>query len=119
VLEIYRKKFKRRTPPILYPEGPGRREVCSKTPLGQREYRSRTETMEIRQNFKCAICVRVFLIMTFDHQGGRGHNGSIRDDRILDEKGNWKNAALCIDCNKFKASKRYRWIGGEYLPIAV
>lgn len=73
--------------------------------------------MELRQGFKCAICNRMFLIMQFDHQDGRGQNASIRDDRILDEKGRWRNAALCPNCNTFKASKRYAWTNGNYLPV--
>lgn len=87
------------------------------TAEGRRTYKARTEAMEIRQDFKCAICKRVFLVMTFDHQDGRGANAKHRDDRLLDDKGEWKNAALCVDCNGFKGSRRYKWIGGEYLPV--
>ena len=74
--------------------------------------------MEVRQGFQCALCTRIAgSVMTFDHQAGRGHGGGHRDDRIVDEQGNWINAALCMSCNGKKASKRYHWKNGQYLPI--
>lgn len=118
MLAIYKRQFRRFKPVVEFPEGLHGRQVCNRgTKSGRQEYKRRTEKMEIRQDFKCAICKRFFLVMTFDHQDGRGSNGSHRDDRVLDEKGEWKNAALCEPCNKWKASRRYRWIGGEYLPV--
>jgi hypothetical protein len=55
--------------------------------------------------------------MEFDHQAGRGSGGGNRDDRILDENGNWMNAALCTKCNTKKGSKRYEWRGRRYLKV--
>lgn len=45
-------------------------------------------------------------------------NGSNRDDRIVDEDGNWINAALDHDCNIRNGSRRYAWINELYLPIS-
>jgi len=117
VLAIYKKQFKRSKPPVEFPEGLHGRQVCTATKGGRREYQRRREQMEIRQNFKCAICGRIFLVMTFDHEVGRGYGGSYRDDRIVDANGNWINAALCETCNTFKASRRYSWVNGEYQPL--
>ena len=80
-------------------------------------YRTRTYEMEVRQGFKCAICTRISgSSMQFDHQDGRGHGGGNRDDRIVDDQGNWLNAALCAACNTLKGSKRYHWKNGAYIP---
>lgn len=96
----------------------GRQVLNLDTAAGLREYKYRLEEMAARQENKCAICLRIFLIRPeFDHQDGRGMNGANRDDRIVDEHGNWINAALCHECNTNKASKRYAWIDELYLPI--
>jgi hypothetical protein len=111
VLDCYR--YKRKQQPAFITRG--KKEICTKSEAGKREYKARTEELERRQDFKCAICQRVFLVMTFDHEAGRG--AGKRDDRVLDEKGKWMNAALCMSCNGFKGSRRYRWIEGQYVPV--
>lgn len=95
----------------------GPREVFDlKTKEGLRMYRSNLYEMEVRQGFQCAICQRIAgSMMQFDHQDGRGSNGGHRDDRIVDEEGDWINAALCANCNSLKGSKRYHWLNGKYV----
>jgi hypothetical protein len=107
LLDIYKKQFKRKTPPIEYPEGPGGREVCSKTPLGQREYRSRTETMWHRQKGICSICLNPMRIdeATYEHEDGRGMGGGHRDDRVVID-GKQHNSACHGLCNVKKGSVR-------------
>lgn len=90
------------------------REVCQPTAAGRREYKSRTDAMQKRQGGRCALCPW-YLGMTFDHQDGRGSGGGHRDDRI-EIDGKWHNAALCIQCNGLKGSRRYHWIDGIYIP---
>lgn len=99
----------------IYPDG---REVCQDNAEGKRKYSQATEKMSIRQWEVCAICGLPFapwLQPTFDHQDGRGMNGSIRDDRIW-INGDWHNAALCVPCQGIKGSKRYHWQDGKYVP---
>lgn len=118
MLAIYRKRLRRKTPAVMYPEGVGGREVCSPTAAGRKEYKRRTEDLERRQKHRCAICLLVFMRMQLDHQDGRGHGGGHRDDRIV-INGEWHNAALCDFCNKNKASRRYRWKNGKYVPVVM
>jgi hypothetical protein len=96
---------------VEYPEGEGKREVCTKSTAGVREYRNRTREMWERQMGRCAICLLPMRIeaATFDHANGRGLSGSKRDDRILVD-GKWQNAALCWDCNMRKASRRIPYL---------
>jgi hypothetical protein len=116
MLAIY--KSRRRTvPAVSYPEGKGQREVCAPNVSGKKEYDRRRNELEKRQRNKCAICRYFNLNMEFDHQAGRGANGGHRDDRIVDEKGEWMNAALCTKCNQQKGSRRYRWIDGKYRQV--
>lgn len=117
MLELYKKRLHRKPPPVMYPEGPNGRQVCSPNAAGKREYERLREVMELRQNFTCPICKLLFLRMEFDHEAGRGANGKHRDDRIYHKDGSWRNAALCSTCNTKKASKRYRWQNGKYLPL--
>ena len=58
------------------------REICQKTPAGQREYRYRTTEMWVRDAYLCWLCFRPIVLdeLTFDHRDGRG--GGKRDDRI-------------------------------------
>jgi hypothetical protein len=101
-----------------YPDG---RQVCQlKTAAGLREYKKRLEDMRVRQEFKCAMCIGYLHMLRparFDHEDGRGMNGSHRCDKILHEDGRWKNAALCDGCNSRKGSKRYMWENGAYIPV--
>lgn len=92
-----------------YPDG---REVCIKG-----EYLYRLRMMASRQHDRCAICERILVSMVFDHEAGRGMGGGHRDDRIEKPDGTWQNAALCYRCNSLKASKRYAWKHGVYLPV--
>lgn len=92
-----------------YPEG---RECCTDTAAGKREYYRRTREMAARQDEICAICLQFMVVPTFEHQDGRGFNGSHRDDRI-EIDGAWHNAALCFTCQG-KGSKRYQWIEGIF-----
>lgn len=94
------------------------REVCDITAAGRRAYVRRTGEMADRQNSLCAICRRFMVRPTFDHQGGRGHGGSKRDDRI-EIDGHWHNAALCYKDNHQKGSRTYEWRDGLYLPIGA
>jgi hypothetical protein len=55
--------------------------------------------------------------MEFDHEAGRGANGKHRDDRIYHKDGSWRNAALCSNCNTWKASRRFKWIEGKYQEV--
>lgn len=114
MLDIYRRQ-RPQTVMWILPDG---REVCNlQTAEGGRIYKRRTYEMEVRQGFRCAICERTAgSSMEFDHQDGRGMNGSNRDDRIVDENGKWLNAALCHDCNTIKGSKRYYWLNRKYVP---
>jgi hypothetical protein len=107
LLEIYRKQFKRKTPDVDEPEGPGGRQVCAYTAGGKREYRSRTETMWQRQLGYCTICLKPMRIeeATYEHSEGRGMGGGHRDDRI-EVKGVWQNAAVHGMCNVLKGSVR-------------
>lgn len=93
----------------------GGREVCSKTPRGRAEYARRVSEMADRQGNLCAIFQRYMTAPTFDHQDGRGFNGSIRND-ALEIDGKWNNAAVCYGCNAEKASRRFEWREGFYLP---
>lgn len=85
------------------------------TKEGLREYRSRTWEMSDRQKELCAICGYWMLRPTFDHEAGRG--AGKRDDRIVDDGGNWINAAVHEHCNCLKGSKRYKWVNGVYKPV--
>jgi 5-methylcytosine-specific restriction endonuclease McrA len=92
---------------IHYPEGAGKREVCTKTAAGRREYRKRVELMWERQDGLCALCVRPLRLeqATFDHERPRGHGGGFRDDRI-EIDGQPINAAVHGLCNLDRGSKR-------------
>lgn len=116
MLQCYKKR-RAKSPPVAYPEGIGGREVCSPTAAGVREYNRRRDELHARQKNKCAICGNWNLSMEFDHQAGRGANGGHRDDRVVDENGNWMNAALCTRCNTKKGSKRYEWRNKRYLKV--
>lgn len=91
---------------VSYPEGPGKREVCLKTPLGRREYKRRVELMWDRQACLCALCGKYLRLdeATFDHQDGRGMGGARRDDRI-EVNGIPLNAAVHGLCNTQKGSR--------------
>lgn len=107
MLPCYRKQFKRKTPPIEYPEGPNGRQVCTKTAEGTREYRGRTEQMCERQQGLCSICGLPMRQdeATFEHQDGRGHGGGHRDDRIEIDGQPYNSAAHGL-CNVKKGSVR-------------
>jgi hypothetical protein len=79
------------------------------------EYDRRRDVMIERQLGRCGICLKMKPLQ-FDHALGRGHGGGHRDDRIWEEDGSPKNAALCHNCNLQKGSKRYAWIHGVYQP---
>lgn len=91
---------------VSYPEGPGGREVCAKTPKGRREYKRRVEAMWERQECRCALCGKYLRLdeATFDHQDGRGMGGARRDDRI-EVNGVPLNAAVHGLCNAQKGSR--------------
>ena len=108
MLDIYKKQFKRKPEPILYPEGIGGREVCNfKSAMGRREYFRRTAEMALRQKGKCSICGRPMKIddCTYEHEDGRGHGGGHRDDRI-EVDGKPYNSAAHYFCNLKKGSIR-------------
>jgi len=97
----------------------GGREVCQGNAAGKREYLARTVEMWERQKGLCAICGNWIELRfaEFDHQNGRGLNGAHRDDRTV-VGGNWHNAAVHHVCNIAKASKRYHWLEGKYVPVS-
>lgn len=99
---------------MTYPDG---REVCQDTMAGRREYRSRTRQMLMRQRGVDAITGEPMDTWeaTFDHEAGRGHGGGHRDDRIGSDD-DWHNAALSEASNSKKGSRRYKWVGGKYIP---
>lgn len=98
---------------MTYPDG---REVCQKkSSVGRREYARRRLIMEHRQGHVDPISNEWLTDPTFDHQDGRGSGGSRRDDRIKID-GIWHNAALNMDTNTRKGSKRYHWRDGKYVP---
>lgn len=100
---------------MTYPDG--REECMMKTLAGRMEYDRRRNAMAVRQLFKSAIGGADLRIWgaQFDHQNGRGANGSNRDDRI-EVDGEWFNAALTPNDNMAKGSKRYHWQNGLYVP---
>ena len=98
---------------------PGGRQVCDQhIKAGKQEYWTRLLKMMVRQNMRCAVCDcgLNYIWGEFDHEAGRGSGGGHRDDRI-EVDGLWQNAALCPQCNTFKASKRYQWKDGLYVPV--
>jgi hypothetical protein len=67
---------------IVYPDG---REVCTNTPKGQTEYRSRRSRMYRRDKGICVHCKLKIIpacAATWEHLKGRGMGGAKRDDRI-------------------------------------
>ncbi len=91
---------RKREPVKVYSDG---REVLNtKTAAGRLEYQHRTFLMAERQNHLCGLC-GLFMgdDRTFDHQHGRGMNGSRRDDRI-EVNGKRFNAAVHGFCNAEK-----------------
>lgn len=109
-------KPRRREPVRVYPDG---REVCDRmTKEGRKIYRFRTLEMRSRQGNRCPLCPYLLFEMdaTFDHQEGRGMDGSTRDDRIECE-GEWINAAVHYSCNGRKGSRRFHWVDGRYVPV--
>lgn len=91
---------------------PDRRQVCQDNAPGRKEYAKRIEAMVQRQNFRCGCsltCTKRITLATatFGHEGLRGAGGSTRDDRIVDENGEWMNAAETWECNSAKGSKRF------------
>lgn len=97
--------------PVLYPEGPGGRQVCTRGAAGVREYRKRVEIMFERQMGRCALCLKPMRLelATFDHANGRGLSGAWRDDRV-EVNGVWQNAAVCWPCNSAKGSRRIPYL---------
>lgn len=101
---------------MTYPDG---REVCQmNTAAGKREYKERTRKMCIRQGFLDAITGQHMHTWeaTFDHQAGR--TVGKRDDRIIVD-GEWHNAALGLQSNMQKGSRRYHWQDGKYVPVSA
>ena len=99
-----------------YPDG---REVCTETAAGKREYKARITEMWLRQEGVCPITGKWVdqNVAQFDHEAGRGSNGGHRDDRTLNDDGEWQNAAVSPEGNSIKGSKRYQWVDGKYLPV--
>ncbi len=82
----------------------GGREVCQDNALGRREYARRVQEMVQRQNFRCGLCNRRLSVFgaTFDHNPRRKLGAAFRDDRIVDEKGEWLSCAAHWICNGLK-----------------
>lgn len=83
---------------VCMPDG---REICQPNALGRRLYAKRIQEMVQRQNFRCVLCNRRLAISeaTFEHMRRRGMHAFKRDDRIVDEEGNWINGAAHWVCN--------------------
>lgn len=94
------------------------RQVCLETAAGKREYKGRTEEMVVRQSHICPLCNLYLLLIdaTFEHEAGRGAGGGHRDDRLLHDDGNWRNAAVHCACNNAKGSQRFHWVGFAFIP---
>lgn len=108
--KLQQAETRERQEPIIWR---GDRMICNQdTAEGRRKYDHLRECLWRRQKGVCLICrIRMVLIAsTFDHEHGRGFGGSNRDDRIYVRDANgrlkWQNAALCVDCNTKKGSKR-------------
>lgn len=86
---------------IRYLDG---REVCQPNALGDRLYTKRVRDMVQRQNYRCCLCSELLNAAdaTFEHQRRRGMHAAFRDDRIVDQEGNWVNAAAHWICNSEK-----------------
>lgn len=96
---------------------PGGRQVCTDTAAGKCEYKARTTEMWLRQDGICPITNEWVdeNRVQFDHEAGRGSNGGHRDDRTLNDKGEWQNAAVSPEGNTLKGSKRFHWENGKYV----
>ncbi|MGA9668283.1 MAG: HNH endonuclease signature motif containing protein [Terracidiphilus sp.] len=97
------KYFKPKPEPILYPEGPGSREVCNlKTAEGKRIYDERHKEAWVRDGRRCGICGHLisFEFSTPDHISPRGMGGARRDDRVENLQ------ASHFWCNNRKGSRR-------------
>lgn len=83
---------------IRYRDG---REVCQPNAAGRRLYASRVGEMVQRQEFLCSLCNERLSVAgaTFEHERRRGAHGCRRDDRIVDDHGNWLNSAAHFVCN--------------------
>lgn len=89
----------------IYRDG---REACQlNTKAGRDEYSQRTRLMWERQGKTCRICHKRLALANavFEHEQGRGFDGSHRDDRI-EVDGKPINGAACIICNTKKGSRR-------------
>ncbi|HWF62912.1 MAG TPA: hypothetical protein VN666_21750 [Nitrospira sp.] len=89
----------------------GGREVCNKMcKAGKLEYKFRVLAMLERQKGKCCLCGLPLSSSeaTFEHQDGRGFNGSYRDDRIIKD-GKPYNGAAHGHCNRLKGSRRINY----------
>jgi hypothetical protein len=91
--------------PVIHYYRDGRQRINTKCKEGKLLYRSRTLDMADRQKWLCGICEGFMCTydVTFDHVNLRG---KFRDDRILDESGNWLNRAVHAVCNVERGSKR-------------
>lgn len=89
------------------------KERCLDNKSGNAEYSWRVLEMVERQNWRC--CLEHYAPMcpgplkaehaTFEHEHGRGMNGSKRDDRTVLPDGTWINGAAHAFCNVWKASR--------------
>jgi hypothetical protein len=86
---------------VRMPDG---REICQPSTAGRRLYADRVQQMVQRQDFRCSLCNERLspATATFEHERRRGAGGSRRDDRIVDECGNWLNSAAHWICNSEK-----------------
>lgn len=80
---------------------PGGREVCQENAAGRREYGHRVQVMVQRQNYRCSLCNRRITpaTATFEHERRRGMGAAFRQDKIVDENGDWINSASHWICN--------------------
>jgi hypothetical protein len=77
------------------------REVCQNSKAGWIEYNRRVKAMLQRQRNRCCLCNKPLALgnATFEHQRRRGMGAAWRDDRIVNESGEWVNGAAHWTCN--------------------
>jgi hypothetical protein len=101
---------------------PDLREICRNHPetgtsAGRAEYKRRIALMWERQRGICCLAGHAPMCpgplrledSTFEHENGRGVDGSKRDDRIELPNGKWLNGASHYVCNQWKSSRKIRY----------
>lgn len=106
--------------PVIKPEGPGGREVCTRGAAGRREYKNRIELMWERQLGLCCLCGMPLRLSesTFEHQRPKGMGGGFTDDRI-EVDGIPINGAAHWICNGNKGSRRVEYLIQPHINTSI